>query len=230
MADIYCLSYNNFIGLKSMSDRFISLGFDDVYIYEGVGPEDIRISDHGLSSCMLGHMDLIYKFYHTSDKKFGIFCEDDIYIHKKLPELLPSIIENCASNNIELLLIGYLMPYHINGHHKLMFDFDNYKLYTYPDNLWGTQMYMISKNYAKHLLDNYGLDYALKWKQNPEKYTPYSADWIITKKTENSENRAILYPPLCIEDGENLEKHKEHHGQYNCHKLSHTLHVNEHFI
>ena len=223
MADIYCLSYNNFIGWENMVNKFSSLGFDDVYIYEGVGPKDIRISEHGLSSCMLGHMDLIYKFYHTSDKEFGIFCEDDICIHKKLPELVSSIVENCTSNNIELLLIGYLMPYHINSNYKLLFDlYDNHKLYTYPDDLWGTQMYMISKNYAKHLLDNYGLDYALN-----SKNTPYSADWIITKKTAN---RAILYPPLCIENGENLEKYKDQYGQYSCHQLSHTLHVNEHFI
>ena len=228
MADIYCLSYNNLTSWENMTDRFYNLSLYDVNMYEGVQPDDIRIKEHKLSGCILGHMELINKFYHESDKEFGIFCEDDIQIHKKLPELLPSIIENCTTNNIELLLLGYLLPYYINSNYPVLFEIsDNYKLHKYPDDLWGTQMYMISKKYAKHLLECYGLDYALKYKQNPTKYTPYDADWIITKKTDN---RAMLYPPLCIEDGKNLEKYKDYHGQYKCHELAHTLHVNANFI
>jgi hypothetical protein len=177
---------------------------------------------------MLGHMDLIHKFYHESDKEFGIICEDDILIHTKLAELLPLIVQKCIDNNIELLLIGYLLPWHINDDNNLLFNIDeNYKLYKYEDHLWGGQMYMVSKTYAKFLLDNYGLEYGANSKKYPEKYIPYESDWIITKK---SINRAMLYPPLCIEDGKQLEKYKNEYGQLICHELSYSLHVNEHFI
>lgn len=229
--DIYCLSYKNETRKQKMLTKFGSLGWP-VYMYDGVGPEDSRIQEHQLSSCMLGHMDMISKFYHESSKEYGIFCEDDICIHRRLAEYLPSILAEADRLQLDLIMLGYLMNYHINynglyGHIEIgtIESETGHNIYTFDDNLWGTQMYMISKAYAKELLDNYGMEYAIVWKNNPEEYTCYAADWIITKKTIK---RVLVYPPLCIENGD--VEHLYHEGQRHFHRASYELHVNEFFI
>jgi hypothetical protein len=47
--------------------------------------------------------------------------------------------------------------------------------------------------------------------QNPEKYTPYSADWIITKNG----NRAIIHPLIAVEEGDTKT---DHSGQNDFHR------------
>jgi Glycosyltransferase family 25 (LPS biosynthesis protein) len=232
-ADVYCLCYNNKTRHDRMEDTFSKLGWTDfTEIYPGVGPEDPRIKELNLSSCMLGHMDMISKFYYESEKEYGIFCEDDICIHDELGKHLPAIIDECKKFDIQLVMFGYLMNYNVDyngmcGHCLIstVKPDEQFKIYTYNDEFWGTQMYMISKTYAKELLEKYGLGYAMVLKNNPDGYTSYCADWIITKKTKK---RAIVFPPLCIENGD--VDHYEHHGQRVFHKESYTKHVNEHFV
>jgi hypothetical protein len=54
----------------------------------------------------------------------------------------------------------------------------------------GSQMYMISRKYAREVLDTYTLAWTHLGK-------PFAADWTITK----SGNRAMIYPMLGLEDG-----------------------------
>jgi GR25 family glycosyltransferase involved in LPS biosynthesis len=232
--DVYCLSYQNPKRRKTMTEKFEKLEWP-VEFYDGVGPEDPRMKEYEFSSCMLGHMDMIHKFYYESTKEFGIFCEDDVCIHDELAKSLPAIIEECKSKDLELVLLGYLMNYHIEyegmfGHHSASDKQINgcHKLYTYGDQIWGTQMYMISRKYAKYLLETYSLEIGKDMLTHPEKYPGlyYAADWIITKKTKK---RALLFPLFCIENGE-VEHLTERHGQREFHRLSYTKHVNEHFV
>ena len=90
MYQIYCLNYNNETRRIKMEKIFNELGMD-CFFYNGVDFSDERInkynniiSDHTKKcwSCMYGHLDMIHKFYYNTDKEIGIFCEDDIYIHK----------------------------------------------------------------------------------------------------------------------------------------------------
>jgi GR25 family glycosyltransferase involved in LPS biosynthesis len=216
-----------------MTETFSILGWTaNVHMHPGVGPDDPRMQKYSLSSCMMGHMDMIAKFYNESDKEFGIFCEDDICIHDELGKHLPAIIEKCKEVDLELIMLGYLMNYNVDyngmcGHCVISSipSSDTFTLYTYNDEFWGTQMYMLSKNYAKLLLEKYGLDYAIKVLENPRDYPCYSADWIITKMTKK---RAIVFPLLCIENGD--VDHYEHAGQREFHKGSYTKHVNDHFV
>ena len=91
-----------------------------------------------------------------------------------------------------------------------------YRYYEYGD-VWGTQMYMLSREQAVRILIKYGDDYADRFLANPAGYTPFSADWSITKEGR----RALIYPMLAIEDG--LSEYDDY-GQKVFHQMSHNSH------
>ena len=224
--EIYCLSFNNEKRKSSMCSKFKNFN-NFIHFHKGVSFEDKRmfIKDKTLS-CMLGHMDMITDFYNNSTKNHAIFCEDDILIHKDLNFIIDKIINNDAIRVFDIILLGYLLNYKLSSDDSKIIDVnDNFKLHSYNDTLWGTQMYIISRSYAKYLIDTFDLSYAIKSKVYPETHTVYSADWIITKKTNN---KCLVYPPLCLENGD-YESYEDI-GQYNFHKNSYELHINDDFI
>jgi hypothetical protein len=81
----------------------------------------------------------------------------------------------------------------------------------YPNDSWGTQMYMISRKQCIYLLDKYTNGYLERSLENPE-MIPFSADWTITKEGK----RALLYPLRVIENG-SMEYEDE--WQDKCRKL-----------
>ncbi len=199
----YCLSFKNEERTNNMMERFKNLDIDCKF-YTGISCDDKRI-DKLLNKfskrqwCMTyGHLDIIYNFYHKSDKKYAVICEDDICINVELKNILNKVIIDFNILNLDILLLGYLLPYKI-GRANL---FSNYRLkkpisresyftyHEYPDYLNGTQMYMITKKYAKYLLRNYYTNYA----GLGDKY--FTPDKILI----NDGNRALLYPMLAIED------------------------------
>lgn len=199
--DIYCLSYNNVKRKLQMEDRFTKLNLKCTF-YNGVGMNDKRIlNSNNCSSwpCMFGHLDMINNFYYNSEKEYGIFCEDDIYIHKDFNKILPNIIEDFKLLNLDILLLGYLTQFEIKSnsmYFDLKSDMNNlkYTYHNYPDDLWGTQMYMLTKKSAKYILEKYTLEYAINSMTN-NTLQPFSSDWTITKEG----NRALIYPMLAVE-------------------------------
>jgi hypothetical protein len=224
--EFYCLSFNNKERKESMTARFDKIGISCNF-YEGVTVEDNRIANKKLDfgtkccwSCAYGHLDMINNFYHNSNKEFGIFCEDDLLIHKDLKSFMPKIITDFKELKLDVLLLGYLIPFKINedipGFELKSTSYTNsidtkYKYHNFPNDVWGTQMYMLSKKQAGVLLDKYYTDYADKTLSNPN-MTPFSADWTLTK----DENRGVIFPMFATED--NL-KFYEHSGQHNFHKM-----------
>ena len=106
----YCLSFNNPIRTTAMREKFTRLGEYHSSIYEGVHPTNQRISERNGSdsekrvwSCMWGHLDMINDFYYNSSAEFGIFCEDDILIHKDIIQLLPKILKDFTKMNLDVL-------------------------------------------------------------------------------------------------------------------------------
>jgi GR25 family glycosyltransferase involved in LPS biosynthesis len=177
---------------------------------------------------MYGHLDMIYDFYYNSDKNFGIFCEDDILINNNLSNYLPTIIKDVETMNLDILLLGYLIEFKIEHFFtnfstikKSNLENDSY-YHKYPEDLWGTQMYLITRNYAKFLLDNYYYDYSDKT-LNDNSIKQFSADWIITKNG----NRALIYPMLAVEDG---KYYTENTSQDNYHKKCYLHNFTEEFI
>jgi hypothetical protein len=79
---------------------------------------------------------------------------------------------------------------------------------------------MISRSYAKTLLDTYGPDYAAKSYNDPA-LTCCNPDWTLSKYTAN---RALRYPMMAVEDGKG---NYEHHGQGEFHRESHKMNYRE---
>jgi hypothetical protein len=82
-----------------------------------------------------------------------------------------------------------------------------YRFHEYDAELWGTQMYMLSRRQAIHLLQTYTLDYALA--HRPAQ--PFSSDWIITKVGR----RMRIAPMLAVEEG---DVETTHAGQVDFHR------------
>jgi GR25 family glycosyltransferase involved in LPS biosynthesis len=215
MCEFYCLNYNNLNRKISMTERFEKLNIK-CNLYEGVDHdnEKIKILNEKYGSsiyCMYGHINMIYDFYHNTNKPYGIFCEDDIVIHKDFKDKLDDIIKDFENLNLDVLLLGYLTTTNISHYYHHINSYPNY--YQYPDDMWGTQMYMLSRDNAKVLLDRYydGISY-----MNESlifNLPPLSADWTITKQG----NRALYFPLLVIEDGQNIH---EHYGQHYLHHFT----------
>ena len=227
---IYCLSYDNPARLSDMQMRFSTIGASCSF-YEGVPPTDPRIlgktpvdSINKVWSCMYGHLDMIHKFYNSSDADFGIFCEDDILIDRNLLKYIPEIISDFRSIDIDILLLGYLIPSAIDSstpnftirksNHDTQLSY-----YDYPEDLWGTQMYMISREYAKVIIDKYSNGYADQTLVDSS-LTHFSADWTITKDGR----RALVYPLLSIEDGKSKYSHE---GQARYHAQCYSANFDE---
>lgn len=212
--DIYCLSFKNSNRKAQMEERFKQLDINCIF-YDGVDNNDQRCIPGICWSCMLGHLDMIQNFYDNSEKEFGIFCEDDIYIHKDFKIMLPDIIQDFKLMNLDILLLGYLTPFEIKSYYE---NFElknndtnlNYMYYNYPNDLWGTQMYMLTKKQSKYILDTYTVEYA-NMTITDNTLNPFAADWTITKKG----NRAIIYPMLAVETA---DKKCGHYGQDTFHE------------
>ena len=234
---IYILSYNNPRRMAEMQERFDKLGVDCTF-NPGVTFADPRIAnrennDKRLWSCTYGHLDMLHDFYYNTTVKYGIFCEDDIYVHKDFKVLMPSVIKDFENLKLDTLQLGYLTRFKIewwcnNGewNFKTQPDFvqqmdKSYFYHIYPDGHWGAQMYMLSRHMVKHILDKYTGDYADRTLTDSTLPT-FSPDWILTKQCPNT--RALISPPLAIEDGKtDLAYHRGDWGQYIFHMESHKL-------
>jgi len=224
ICQFYCLSFNNEEKRNKMLERFKSLKIDCKF-YDGVKHTDNRIYKK-LSrynkrqwSITYGHLDILYDFYHNSGKNYAVICEDDICIHSKFNEILKKVINDFMFLDLDILLLGYMVPYKIGNDNiynnfRLKIDMPKnafFKYHEYPEYLTGTQMYLISKKFAKYLLDKYYSDYISIYKND------FIADKIISKEG----NRALIYPMLAIED----ENQKDLY-----HQLCHKIHFHEVYI
>ena len=218
---IYIISYKNEERLNRMRKRFEQVGMvDNVVITKEVHVNDDRLV--GLSNrekynkidlrtwaIMLQHMDAIRSFYEGEDAQC-IVCEDDIHISKDFSKELGGIVKDFDDMKLDVLMLGYLFPCKISHNSNFLQIFTSeygHTYHYYPDDIWGTQMYMISRSYAKFLLDRFTAEYAY---ETIDTY-PYSCDWIITKNGK----RVLISPMLAVEEGVNLSGH---HGQVEFHK------------
>ncbi len=71
-----------------------------------------------------------------------------------------------------------------------------YVYFAYGSELWGTQMWMVSRESAPKYLEKFTMDFMIT---NP---TPFSPDWLFTKYG----TRACIYPMLGVEEGNSLKK------------------------
>lgn len=241
ICDFYCLSYKNEKRLERMKRRFNSLNINCKFC-EGVDFDDSRIkniTDTGIKriwSFTYGHFDMLNDFYNNSEKEYGIFCEDDIIIDKDLNKNVPEIIKDYKELNLNVLLLGYLTNLKINEELTNYYGYNfgenllkinetkNFKYFAYPDYLWGAQMYLISKQNAKKLLDMYYHGYAEKSLLD-KSITPFSSDWTITKDGK----RGLITPVMAIE--ENIDNYSNYETNQNyLHLENYSINFEDRFI
>ena len=219
--EFYCLSFND-KNKKNMLEKFNKLGIECKF-YSGVKHNDKRIKYHinSYNKCQMsityGHLDIINDYYNNSNKPYIIICEDDIMIHKNIKQILGKITIDFNIMELDILLLGYLLPYKFdnkNTHYSLkqsVYSRSLYNYYTYPEYHSGTQMYMITKKYAKFIIDKYNNDF----------YLLFDKRHLMDKLFIKEGNRALVYPMIAIEDKNQKDKY---------HKLCHKIHYNEWYI
>lgn len=222
--EFYCLSFNN-INKKDMEERFNKLNIECNF-YSGLQENDERINKSFLNkfckrqwSITYSHLDMIYDYYYNTDKKYGIFCEDDILIHSHFNDIMKKVINDFNILELDILLLGYMVPYKLSvdnilSNYQLKKDMpldSKFKYLNYPQYLTGTQMYMITKKYAKYLLDKYYYNYT----------SIINKQFICDKILIKNGNRALIYPMLAIENKNQCDLY---------HKLCNNIHYSEIYI
>lgn len=199
MYKVYCLTYNNPVKKNAMIEKLDKL--DVPYeIHEWEQPPRDRYPT--MTACMYGHLKNIERFLLTSDAEFGIFCEDDIYIHKDFKQLVPYLIEDFKRYNFNILVLGCLLysGWAYNRFPKIKttatsVPFNSFAYFNYDLDTWGTQMYMIDRKQAEYIIDKY-LNGA------HDDTSVYEADWTLTKDPKDGYyQKALIFPLLAVEDG-----------------------------
>ena len=207
----YCINYKDELRKNKMTKRFNSLNIN-LFFVDPVENDDIRLektpnkNDLRVWSIMSQHLDSIRHFLLNSSNEYCVVCEDDVLISKDIVNDFPEIISTFNNLKLDVLVLGYLVPYKIFDwftHFPLKYRNDKYSFYEFPNDLWGSQMYMISRKNAEHLLEKYTIEYAIST-IGTETFSP---DWTLTKHGR----RSILYPMIALEEGssksgENSEK------------------------
>jgi GR25 family glycosyltransferase involved in LPS biosynthesis len=199
-----------------MSTRFDKLKLSYEFV-EGVNPYDPSVvpkaaiierakqldrwKPHSGYGCLLGHFKAIEKFLNQSSD-IGIVCEDDIFLRKDFAEELPIIEANFKRQQLDVLMLGYMhridMPARVIHNKPLKSPAFSYHNYDSDPEIWGCQMYMLSRKHAEFLWDNYGphTDYKLRALVDTS-LEQWISDCLITK----TGNRAMISPMIAVEEG-----------------------------
>ena len=235
---IYVVNYGNDVRRYDMIQRVAHLlpGVR-VHFSPGLSVSDPIFKDLGAFplrtwAVVLDHLANIRHFY-ESNKPYGLFCEDDLMVHRDLSKLLPQVYKNCMENNWDVCLLASLLlepppessvvgvgptcdqnsdgvqvttqvstvvstevttQATVRVTTQVTTEVTTVrKYYTYTDDMWGAHMYVLSREYARYLLEKYTLEWA---QANPT--IPFCSDWTITK---DASSRVLLYPPLGVEEG-----------------------------
>ena len=203
--EFYCLNFHEERKQKMVEKlEFFQI---PITFYTGVRPEDprIRFVENGsirrTASICYGHLDMLAHFFNHSSKDVAIIMEDDILIKDTFVEDVQKAVDVVQRENIDLLLIGYLCSNPIHTYSNFPEIYTKYStpefmIMEYPDSTWGAQMYMITREQARSLIEKYADGYFERSLANSA-MIPFSADWLLTKNGK----RALLYPMRVIENG-----------------------------
>jgi hypothetical protein len=223
LCQFYCLSYYTEKRDK-MIEKFHKLNINcNFYVVINDDSDKFNYDKYYIQykktlSIMHSHIEIINHFYYNSNSKYAIICEDDIIIHKDIKTILRKVLIDFNILGLDILLLSYMLPYKItlceilsNYPLKKEMPLDSdYKYHDYPINISGTQMYMITKDYAKTILD----------KLHDNSVDFYKKYFTIEKLLLYECNKALLYPMLAIENCEQEDQY---------HKLCHNIHFDECF-
>jgi hypothetical protein len=197
-----CIYSNGTYQKTNMRERFAQIGID--CNYHGIPNNMInKTTASSIEYADCDHLQMIFDFYYGTNKAYGIFCEAEIYIHKDLKAILAKILSDFSVLKLDILLLGYHVHFPITESmvtrgfplKKAMTARSAYTYHDYPDDLAGTQMYVLSRKHAKYLLDKYYTGYFDKtFLDNTGR--PFSATgFIITREG----NKALISPAIVSE-------------------------------
>ena len=193
-------------------------------------------------SLCYGHLDMIRHYYDRTagmeSPPLGIFCEDDILLRRDFVPQMNRIVRDFHALKLDIMLLGYLCSFPIqpsNQFHRLEpesieSDPTTFQYFRYPSDIWGTQMFMMTRDHAGTLLANYEYGYVEYTIAHPNILPHFSADWILTKpvlatsslatSSLATSSLALLYPPMAIEDG---KARYDHGGQQSARDMCFQL-------
>jgi len=202
----YCINYKDENRREKMVERWEKLDLP-LHFVPPVESDDPRLLDTGgvdisiekrTWAIMLQHLDSVRHFIEQTDKHYCVVCEDDILVSKYLKMDIVEIVNTYEKLELDVALLGYLVPYTIhddNRYYPLKERNHMFSYHDYPDDLWGSQMYIVSRKHGEALLDRYTIGHALETKDGP---VPFSPDWTLTKWGK----KAIVYPMVALEEGD----------------------------
>ena len=153
---------------------------------------------------MHGHIAALETFSNTAELT-AIVIEDDVMLRNDYAAHIGMITAAFWGASLDVLMLSYLWPfparYEIQGSwiaELFPKKITPFAFFGFPDDIWGTQMYMLTRQHARHVLAGHGTQTC--YEQRAELDTslkPWSADWIITK----TGHRALSVPMLGLEEG-----------------------------
>lgn len=233
----FCLTYQNAHKRQVMQHKFDLLAWQ-VHFQEGFPAEHGERAPHPDQlhrvkqrqrwdahawSVMQGHMAMLEHFVQHTTEPYGMFMEDDIHIRGDINDHLPKILQDMKVLNLDLLLLGYLTHAHLHTIHAQMPVLNQpFTFHEYPFNVYGLQMYVMSRAHATDLVTTYGKQ-SVWTSEVLDTDATYNPDWILSKQGR----RACVYPLLAVEArGGGMVYADE--GQLNWHRMCHEAHYDAH--
>jgi hypothetical protein len=200
---IYIVNFKDDSRRNKMTERFnkveLNINFIPPVLNDDPRVKDIDPRLEKRTCCvMLQHMDSIKNFYEYSSCEYCIVGEDDVLLSRYFKRDLPGVIENFKKLELDVLLLGYMFSHKIYNTH-FPIKHGSYSYNEFPNDLWGSQMYLISRKHAKFLLDKYTIQFAIDHAGEPAHADKmfFSPDWSLTKEGK----RAVLIPMIALEEG-----------------------------
>jgi hypothetical protein len=220
----YCVNFKDENRRNKMMQRWETLGLPLKFV-DPVETSDPRLQFPNLDlkkelrtwAIMLQHLDSIRDFVENTDQEYCIVCEDDIIVSKYLKVDVIDMITEYEKLNLDVMLLGYLLPFNIDGNSYFPELDKNYKFsfHEFPDDLWGSQMYLVSRRHAIILLDKYTIAHAIETIHTH----PFSPDWTLTKFGK----KAMVYPLIALEEGDTkCDLHSEISFHQRCFQINYN--------
>ena len=201
----YCINYKDEKRREKMTKRWENLGLP-LHFVPPVESDDERLMNVTVDinkekrtwAINLQHLDSVRHFIEHTNLEYCVVCEDDILVSKYLKMDMENIIQTYEKLDLDVMLLGYLVPYEIvdtNSYYPLKERNHMFSYHDYPDDLWGSQMYMVSRKHGLALLDRFTIDHAVETMYGP---IPFSPDWTLTKWGK----KVIVYPMIALEEGD----------------------------
>lgn len=203
MYSVYVVNYHDALRRQRMIDRFSAVGVSPKFTVP-IENDDCRLRHFEykrIANIMWNHLECLRCFLQDTNDDYVVVCEDDIYISRTFTDDIQHAIHDYVALSADVLLLGYLLPfrmsdyaaYDIVGPYKrVSLDGSRFRYYSYHDEHWGTQMYMMNRRHAQHLLEYYTEERSM------DPSITFSSDWTITKY-----GRCLMIDPMfAVEEGD----------------------------